>query len=199
MPAARPQPDLAVAADGWVAGALRVPSPNRDARPQGTRIELLLIHNISLPPGCFGTGRVEQLFTNLLRCDEHPYFAALGELRVSAHFLIARDGALSQFVGCNERAWHAGASEFEGRGACNDFSLGVELEGTDELAYTDEQYRVLARLARALFAAYPLRAVRGHRDVAPGRKTDPGDAFDWQRLASDLNADRALFPPGQVD
>jgi N-acetyl-anhydromuramoyl-L-alanine amidase len=191
-------PELAVDGDGWLAPAQRIVSPNCDERPAGTRIELLLIHNISLPPGEFGTGRVEQLFTNRLPCDAHPYFAALQELRVSAHFLIARDGQLTQFVGCKQRAWHAGISEFEGRNACNDFSLGVEMEGTDELAYTEEQYRMLARLTRALLAAFPVRALRGHGDVAPGRKTDPGPSFDWNRLARDLGCDPALFAPGRL-
>jgi AmpD protein len=181
-----------------VAGARRLESPNQDARPPGSRIELLLVHNISLPPGEFGTGCVEQLFTNRLPGDAHPYFAILQGLRVSAHFLIARDGRLTQFVGCAQRAWHAGASEFEGRPACNDFSLGVELEGSDDVAYAEEQYRVLGRLARALFAAYPLRAVRGHSDVAPGRKTDPGTAFDWRRLARDLDTDVAVFAPERL-
>lgn len=189
-------PGFAIDAAGWVAPARHLPSPNQDARPDGVRIELLLIHNISLPPGQFGTGDIERLFWNRLDHDAHPYFAALRGLRVSAHFLIARDGALTQFVGCAERAWHAGESVFEGRSRCNDFSLGVELEGTDTLAYTDAQYDVLAQLARTLFAAYPLRAVRGHGDVSAPRKTDPGAAFDWPRLARALTIDAASFAPG---
>jgi len=184
-----------VDAAGWVAPARRLPSPNQDARPTGAGIELLLIHNISLPPGRFGTGEVERLFSNCLDCDAHPYFDALRGMRVSAHFLIARDGSLTQFVGCGERAWHAGESVFEGRTRCNDFSLGVELEGTDTLAYTDAQYDVLAPLARALFAAYPLRAVRGHSDVSAPRKTDPGPAFDWPRFARGLGLGAAAFAP----
>ena len=169
-------------------------SENCDARPAGAAITLLVIHNISLPPGRFGTGCVEQLFTNRLDASAHPYFAALAGLRVSAHFLIDRGGVLTQFVSCSERAWHAGQSQFEGRPACNDFSLGIELEGTDERPYTQKQYRTLARLARKLIAAFPLRAVRGHSDVAPGRKTDPGPSFDWRRLARDLGADASLLP-----
>jgi len=196
MPSLQPDRELSVDIDGWATGARRLPSPNRDRRPPGASIELLLIHNISLPPGCFGTGCVERLFTNDLRPDAHPYFAGLEGLRVSAHFLVARDGSLTQFVPCGERAWHAGASEFEGRSGCNDFSIGIELEGTDELAYAEPQYRVLLPLARALFAAYPLRAVRGHCHVAPGRKTDPGPAFDWRRLANELGIDPSLFAPG---
>jgi AmpD protein len=183
-------------AAGWVAQARRLPSPNCDARPEDARIELLLIHNISLPPGQFGTGGIEQLFTNALDCDAHPYFDTLRGLRVSAHFLIARDGQLTQFVACVDRAWHAGESLFEGRTRCNDFSLGIELEGTDTLAYTDAQYSVLARLSGALFAAYPLRAVRGHNDVSAPRKTDPGVAFDWLRFARELDVGTSAFAPG---
>jgi N-acetyl-anhydromuramoyl-L-alanine amidase len=189
-------PGFVIDASGWVAQARHVPSPNHDARPAGARVELLLIHNISLPPGEFGTGDIERLFTNGLDHDAHPYFATLRALRVSAHFLIARDGRLTQFVGCADRAWHAGESLFEGRPRCNDFSLGIELEGTDTLAYTDAQYDVLARLGRALFAAYPLRAVRGHSDVSAPRKTDPGSAFDWPRFARALAVDPAAFAPG---
>jgi N-acetyl-anhydromuramoyl-L-alanine amidase len=191
-----PDPGFAIDASGWVARARHLPSPNQDARPAGARIELLLIHNISLPPDEFGTGDIERLFTNRLDFDAHPYFATLRALRVSAHFLIARDAALTQFVGCAQRAWHAGESVFEGRPRCNDFSLGIELEGTDTLAYTDAQYEVLARLARTLFAAYPLRAVRGHSDVSAPRKTDPGAAFDWLRFARALDVGPSAFAPG---
>jgi N-acetyl-anhydromuramoyl-L-alanine amidase len=191
-------PGFVIDASGWVAQARHVPSPNHDARPAGARVELLLIHNISLPPGEFGGGHIERLFTNRLDLEEHPYFASLRGLRVSAHFLIARGGALTQFVGCAERAWHAGESQFEGRPRCNDFSLGIELEGTDTLAYTDAQYDVLARLSRTLFAVYPLRAVRGHSDVAAPRKTDPGAAFDWPRFARALDVDATAFAPGLV-
>lgn len=183
-----------VGADGWVAAAMRVESPNCDARPPGTQVELLVIHSISLPPGRFGTGHVERLFTNGLDPAAHPYFMELDGLRVSAHFLIARDGALTQFVSCNDRAWHAGRSEFEGRAACNDFSIGIELEGTDDTPYEDAQYAALARLGRALLSAYPLRAIRGHSDIAPGRKTDPGPAFDWPRLARELAVDLSMLP-----
>ena len=188
-------PGFALDAAGWVRPAHHLHSPNQDARPPGTAIELLLIHNISLPPGEFGTGHIERLFTNTLDHAAHPYFATLRGLRVSAHFLIARDGALTQFVACAARAWHAGQSVFEGRDRCNDFSLGIELEGSDAVAYTDAQYDVLARLARALFGAYPLRAVRGHEHVSAPRKTDPGPAFDWRRLARALNLGPAAFPP----
>jgi AmpD protein len=184
-----------VGPDGWIAAARRLESPNRDARPPGSRLELLVIHNISLPPGRFGTGCIEQLFTNRLDPSAHPYFAGLEGLRVSAHFLIDRSGVLTQFVSCLERAWHAGASQFEGRPACNDFSLGIELEGTDQRPYTQKQYRTLARLTRVLFTAFPLSAVRGHSDIAPARKTDPGPSFDWSRLARDLGLPASVLPP----
>ena len=187
---------FAIEPGGWVVQARRVPSPNQDDRPDGARIDLLLIHNISLPPGQFGSGDIERLFTNRLDWDAHPYFDTIRGLRVSAHFLIARDGALTQFVGCTQRAWHAGESTFEGRARCNDFSLGIELEGTDATTYTDAQYEVLARLARGLFDAYPLRAVRGHSDVSAPRKTDPGTAFDWPRFARALDVGAAVFAPG---
>lgn len=178
---------------GWLRGARRVPSPNRDARPQGERPWLLVIHNISLPPGCFGGPEIEALFTNGLDCSAHPYFAGLAGLRVSSHFLVRRDGETVQFVGCDERAWHAGVSCWAGRERCNDFSVGVELEGTDTEAFTDAQYDALATLARRLRQHYPIRDMAGHSDIAPGRKTDPGPCFDWARLR------RALEEPGTED
>jgi N-acetyl-anhydromuramoyl-L-alanine amidase len=165
-----------------VRAARQVPSPNCDERPPGTEITLLVVHNISLPPGRFGGSAIAELFTNRLDPAAHSYFATIGQTRVSAHFLIGRDGALTQFVSCLRRAWHAGASSWRGRERCNDFSIGVELEGTDELAYEPGQYRVLARLTRALCRRYPITDLAGHRDIAPGRKTDPGLAFDWARL-----------------
>lgn len=173
---------------GWVSGIRHCPSPNFNARPQG-EISLLVIHNISLPPGQFGTGKVREFFTNCLRADEHPYFSEICQLQVSAHFLIERDGGITQFVSCLERAWHAGVSCFEGRENCNDFSLGIELEGTDELPYADAQYDALVELVGLLQGAWPaLTAERicGHSDIAPGRKTDPGPAFDWARLRATL-------------
>lgn len=188
-------PLLTVAADGWVDGARRNPSPNFDARPPGSAIELLVIHDISLPPGVFGSGDIARLFTNRLDAAAHPFFATLAGVRVSAHFLIERDGALTQFVCCLDRAWHAGPSEFDGRPRCNDFSLGIELEGTDFCPFEAAQYATLAALTRALRAAYPLRAVRGHADIARDRKTDPGPMFDWSRYARLAALDRALLPP----
>lgn len=175
-------------ASGWVSGVSHCPSANCNERPDG-EISLLVIHNISLPPGQFGTAKVQEFFTTGLRADEHPYFASIAAMRVSAHFLIERDGAISQFVSCLQRAWHAGVSRFEGRENCNDFSLGIELEGTDELPFTEAQYQALIALSKQLLAAYPsltLQRICGHSDIAPGRKTDPGPAFDWQRLRQGL-------------
>lgn len=188
-------PLLGVASDGWVNGARRDPSPHFDARPPGSTIELLVIHNVSLPPGAFGSGDIARLFTNRLDVAAHPFFATLAGLRVSAHFLIERDGALTQFVSCLDRAWHAGASEFEGRPRCNDYSIGIELEGTDFAPFEAAQYATLASLTRALRAAFPLRAIRGHADIACGRKTDPGPFFDWLRYAQLASLDSALLPP----
>jgi len=170
-------------ATGWCLEARRCPSPNCNERPDG-EVSLLVIHNISLPPGQFGTGEVDNLFLNRLDPQAHPYFAGIAQLRVSAHFLIGRDGALTQFVPCTARAWHAGVSCFAGREQCNDFSIGIELEGTDELPYSDAQYAALGALSRALQRTYPAitaERICGHSDIAPGRKTDPGPAFDWAR------------------
>lgn len=173
---------------GWVAGVSHCPSANYNQRPDG-EVSLLVIHNISLPPGQFATGKVQEFFTCGLRADEHPYFAAIADMRVSAHFLIERDGTVSQFVSCLERAWHAGVSSFAGRDNCNDFSLGIELEGTDDLPFTDAQYQVLIALSQQLLASFPAltsERICGHSDIAPGRKTDPGPAFDWPRLRAGL-------------
>lgn len=173
---------------GWCQGARHCPSPNFNERPQA-EVSLLVIHNISLPPGQFGTGKVQEFFQNRLIVDEHPYFAEIASLRVSAHFLIERDGAITQFVSCNERAWHAGQSCFAGRENCNDFSLGVELEGTDEQPFSDAQYAALVGLTAELQRVYPaltLERICGHSDIAPTRKTDPGPAFDWSRLRTAL-------------
>lgn len=147
-------------------------------------VELLVIHNISLPPDEFGGPGVEQLFTNRLNPDEHPYYAQIEGMKVSSHFFIRRDGSLIQFVSCLDRAWHAGFSQWQGRERCNDFSIGIELEGCDTQAFEDVQYATLSRLSAALHAAYPLCAVVGHSDIAPGRKSDPGPHFDWARLSS---------------
>ncbi len=180
--AARSSTRFAIDADGFASLARHIESPNFDERPSGTPISLVVIHGISLPPGEFGGDGIVELFTNRLDVDAHPYYASIAHLRVSAHFLIRRDGDLIQFVSCNKRAWHAGASRWEGRDNCNDFSIGIELEGTDDTPYTPQQYRMLARLVKALYRRYKFRHVAGHSDVAPGRKSDPGPAFDWARL-----------------
>lgn len=173
---------LTIDAGGIAPLARQVPSPNRDARPEGAAVTLVVVHGISLPPGEFGGDGILDLFTNRLDPRAHPYYATIAKLAVSAHFLVRRDGGLLQFVACAERAWHAGASTWKGRERCNDYSVGIELEGTDLIAYTAAQYAMLARLTRALSRRYPIADVVGHSDVAPGRKTDPGPAFDWARL-----------------
>lgn len=166
------------------------PSTHCDARPMGEEINLLVIHNISLPPGEFGGGFVEAFFTDKLDFTQHSYFNEIKALRVSAHIFIDRAGDITQFVSFNDRAWHAGESVFRGRPACNDYSIGIELEGTDETAYTEEQYQSLVELTRALMQRYPQiipERIVGHSDIAPGRKSDPGAAFDWQRYFSQLS------------
>lgn len=167
---------------GWLSTAYQQPSPNCDARPEGMEIELIVIHNISLPPGVFDGDAVIDLFTNRLDWDAHPYYQGIRGLKVSTHFFIRRDGSLIQFVPCSLRAWHAGVSSWQGCERCNDFSIGIELEGTDDLPFTNAQYATLAPLVKQLKQAYPIRAVVGHSDIAAGRKTDPGPHFDWQRL-----------------
>lgn len=172
-------------ASGLLQGARQVPSPNCDERPAGIDIDLIVVHGISLPPGEFGGPWIDALFTNTLDPAAHPYFRTVQDLRVSSHLLIRRRGELVQYVPFHRRAWHAGVSSFNGRERCNDFSIGIELEGTDDLPYEDAQYSVLARVVEILRAVYPrisLRRIVGHSTVAPGRKTDPGAAFDWRRL-----------------
>jgi len=181
------EPDHSVDATGWCTAALRMPSPNCDARPEGMPIDLLVVHNISLPAGRFGTPYIYDLFSNRLDTKADPSFAELAGVRVSSHFLVARDGRLTQFVSTHDRAWHAGLSAFDGRERCNDFSIGIELEGSDCEPFEDAQYRVLAALTDALAAAHPLRAVAGHEHIAPGRKTDPGPHFDWARYRALLD------------
>jgi AmpD protein len=181
-----------VASDGWLPQARRRPSPNWDERPPGTAVDLLVIHGISLPPGEFGGPWLDALFLNRLEPGAHGYFRKIAGLRVSTHLLIRRDGELVQYVDLNRRAWHAGFSSFRGRGRCNDFSVGIELEGADEVPYADAQYLTLAEAAREVMARFPRitpERIAGHSDVAPGRKTDPGPAFDWTRF-------RRLLPSG---
>jgi len=172
---------------GWLTSAERRPSPNCDARPEEGVVDLIVVHGISLPPGEFGGGWIDALFTNTLEADAHPYFREIAGLEVSAHVLIRRDGEVVQYVPFDRRAWHAGQSCYEGRERCNDFSIGIELEGCDDQAYEAVQYKALADICRALLAAYPAltpQRIVGHCDIAPGRKTDPGPSFDWARLRS---------------
>ena len=168
---------------GLMLGARQIASPNCDSRPDGVPADLIVVHGISLPPGEFGGPWIERLFTNTLPADAHPYFAEVGPRRVSSHLLIQRDGATTQYVKFTDRAWHAGKSMYQAREACNDFSVGIELEGTDTLPYEAAQYEALAEAVAALCAAYPQLSpdrLTGHSDISPGRKTDPGPAFDWQ-------------------
>ncbi|GAC1308136.1 MAG: 1,6-anhydro-N-acetylmuramyl-L-alanine amidase AmpD [Steroidobacteraceae bacterium] len=170
-------------ASGLIRGVTFIGSPNCDLRPPGVEADLIVVHGISLPPGEFGGPWIGRLFTNALPPDVHPYFAEIGGMRVSAHVSVARDGAMTQYVRFDDRAWHAGRSQYEGRDGCNDFSIGIELEGTDTIAYEPAQYESLASLIAALCAAYPRLSpdrIVGHSDIAPGRKTDPGPAYDGQ-------------------
>jgi len=169
--------------DGMLQGARYIPSPNCDERPADCPVSLLVIHNISLPPGEYGGDGVIELFTNRLDPDAHPYYQTICDLKVSAHFFIRRDGEVMQFVPCAKRAWHAGASNWNGRERCNDFSVGIELEGSDDEAFGEAQYEALAQLIGALKRAYPIDGIVGHSDIAPGRKTDPGPYFEWERVA----------------
>lgn len=163
-----------------------VDSPNCDDRPANTEVTLVVLHCISLPPGEYGGDAIERLFTNRLDPAEHPYFRDIAQLKVSSHYLVRRDGELIGFVPVERRAWHAGVSSWRGRGRCNDFSVGIELEGADDDAFTARQYRALGALLRRLRARLPIRDLAAHSDVAPGRKTDPGARFDWARLLAAL-------------
>ena len=173
---------LKVANDGWLAGARHIASPNCDARPPATVVDALVIHHISLPPEHFSGDAIERFFTNRLDPGAHPYFEHLRDVHVSAHFLLRRRGELLQFVSCDQRAWHAGSSRLLERERCNDFSIGIELEGSSLRPFTRTQYRRLAVLMQALRERYPLRFIAGHSDIAPGRKDDPGPLFDWREL-----------------
>lgn len=177
-----PDVRLHLSEDGWLCGARRCVSPNFDDRPDGETVSLIVIHAISLPPSEFGSNDIERFFTNALDPTAHPYFAEISSMRVSAHFLIRRTGELIQFVSCHHRAWHAGASMWNGRERCNDFSIGIELEGCDELPFEEAQYQRLSELLGHLAVRYPIAAIVGHSDIAPRRKTDPGPRFDWSRV-----------------
>jgi len=181
--------DFKITQDGWLqngqADVLHVASPNCDDRPKNLAIELIVVHCISLPPNEFGGHYIEQLFCNQLNHDEHDYFMQLKDLKVSSHLLIRRDGQIIQFVPFSQRAWHAGVSKWQDREHCNDFSIGIELEGADHINYDDRQYQQLNAVIKSLKSQYPkigTESVVGHNDIAPGRKTDPGEAFEWQRL-----------------
>ena len=177
---------MKIGPEGLLEGARYVASPNCDERPAGCDITLLVVHSISLPPGEYGGDGIERLFTNRLDPQAHPYFGEIFSLKVSAHFLVRRDGEMVQFVPVQQRAWHAGASCWRGRSACNDFSIGIELEGTEESAFADAQYQSLSVLIRSLRCSLPLKDLAAHSDVAPGRKTDPGAHFDWPHVLAAL-------------
>lgn len=179
--------------DGWVRGLRRVDSPNRGPRPAGATVDLVVVHSISLPPGVYGGDAIERLFTNTLDCDAHPYYDRLRGLHVSAHFVVDRAGIATQYVSVDERAWHAGASAWRGRPDCNDYSVGVELEGLEGGTFEAAQYTTLAVLLRALHRRHALAGVAGHEHVAPGRKQDPGPGFDWPGLRRRLRWERDLF------
>jgi len=179
---------MQIDAQGLLVGGEYIPSPNCDERPAGA-IELLVIHNISLPPGEFGGDDVRRLFTNTLDANAHPDYQTIAGLKVSAHFLVRRDGRIVQFVPCLRRAWHAGESCWQGRQRCNDFSIGIELEGSDAIPFTDAQYAALHNLTVALRKSYPILGIAGHSDIAPQRKTDPGTCFNWMRYLAGLSGD----------
>ncbi|WP_426189334.1 1,6-anhydro-N-acetylmuramyl-L-alanine amidase AmpD [Massilia sp. DWR3-1-1] len=178
----RPFDQDAIDSEGWWPPARRYDSPNCNARPDGAPIELIVLHNISLPAGRFGGPHIADLFSNRLDVRADPSFAELRALHVSSHFLVRRDGSVTQFVACQGRAWHAGVSVFDGRANCNDYSVGIEIEGSDFVAFSSAQYDSVARLVAALAARYPIAAIAGHEHVAPGRKSDPGPFFDWSKL-----------------
>ncbi len=178
---------------GWYQRAHALPSPNFGPRPPGTAIDLVVVHSISLPPGRYGGDEVQALFTNTLDWDAHPYFQQIRGMEVSAHFYVRRTGELWQFVSVHDRAWHAGKSAFRGRDNCNDYSVGIELEGLEGARFTARQYARLTTLIRALAARYPISAIAGHEHVAPGRKQDPGAGFDWARMQRALD-----WAPGQI-
>lgn len=181
-----PLKTYSIDADGWCINAIKLPSPNFGQRPKGTKLSLLVIHNISLPLGQFEEDHVIDLFLNQLSINAHPSFESLQGLQVSTHFFIRRDGSLYQFVSCLDRAWHAGISQFQGQEGCNDFSIGIELEGSDVQAFELEQYQSLRELSLALIHQFPIQDIVGHNEIAPDRKTDPGPCFDWAKYQQDL-------------
>jgi AmpD protein len=193
-PAEAPAPQDALWRHGWYRFARRCDSPNFGPRPAGAQVDLVVVHSISLPPGVYGGDEVRQLFTNALDWNAHPYFKTIAGMQVSAHFFVRRDGALWQFVSCDQRAWHAGASSYRGRDNCNDDSVGIELEGLEGEAFEPAQYEALGALCASLAQRYPVRHVAGHEHIAPGRKADPGAGFDWAELRRQLGWPDASFP-----
>ena len=189
-----PRRGAAQRTSGWLKEARHCASPNFGPRPTGVTIDLVIVHSISLPPGEYGGDSIERFFTNRLDCDAHPYYAQLRDLAVAAHFVIRRDGELLQFVSCDARAWHAGVSRWRGRSDCNDYSVGIELEGLEGETFETAQYTALASLITELSRRYPIAAVAGHEHVAPGRKRDPGPGFDWVRLQGLLPTPTPDFP-----
>ena len=181
--------------NGWLRSARPCPSPNQGPRPVGAHIDLIVLHSISLPPGVYGGSAIEELFTNRLDWDAHPYFQQIRGLEVSSHFVIRRDGELLQFVDADARAWHAGVSQWRGRAQCNDDSIGIELEGLEGDAFEDRQYNCLRALCEAIRQRYPIRHIAGHEHIAPGRKHDPGPGFDWAGLQRGLGWAPECFPP----
>ena len=184
--------------DGWYQFSNRLGSPNYGPRPTGTKVDLIVLHSISLPPGQYGGDEVQRLFTNQLDWNKHPYFKSIEGMQVSAHFYIRRQGELQQFVSVNDRAWHAGASSYRGQDNCNDHSIGIELEGVEAGCFEDSQYETLIGLCAAILQRYPITDIAGHEHVAPGRKTDPGKGFDWPLLQQALGLTPQYFPAGVV-
>ncbi|WP_429949194.1 1,6-anhydro-N-acetylmuramyl-L-alanine amidase AmpD [Comamonas sediminis] len=180
---------------GWLRTATPCPSPNFGPRPDGACTDLIVVHSISLPPGIYGTGDVQRLFTNQLDWDAHPYFQTIRGLQVSSHFFITREGAVWQFVSADERAWHAGQSFWRGRPRCNDDSIGIELEGLEGETFEPAQYQSLVQLCQQILAQYAIAYIAGHEHIAPGRKNDPGPGFSWPRLQQELDWPAAMFPP----
>ena len=180
--------------DGWYRFARQLPSPNYGQRPSGIRVDLVVLHSISLPPGAYGGDAVQRLFSNQLDWEEHPYYKTIEGLQVSSHFFVQRTGELWQFVSCEDRAWHAGVSHYRGRADCNDDSIGIELEGLEGELFAEAQYETLDSLGTALLQGYPIQHIAGHEDVAPGRKFDPGAGFDWARLQQGLGCGDQVLP-----
>jgi AmpD protein len=196
----RPAPEPATAGDalwagGWYRFARRLDSPNFGPRPAGAQVDLVVVHSISLPPGVYGGDEVQRLFTNTLDWNAHPYFKTIEGMQVSAHFYLRRDGALWQFVSCDDRAWHAGPSQWRGRADCNDDSIGIELEGLEGESFEAAQYEALSAVCAAIGQHYPIAHVAGHEHIAPGRKGDPGARFEWARVQRDLGWPATWFPP----